>query len=125
MNALATAKQHLGKAREFLDAAEVELSGELYNAATSNAVLAGINAKDAICLRVMGRTTKSEDHNAAVGELARSGPDGKALEATFGRLLRLKTASQYRSSSVSPADARKAVDWATRMVQAATDVVAR
>lgn len=47
MNALATARAHLAKAREFLDAADVELSGELYNAATSNAVLAGINAKDA------------------------------------------------------------------------------
>ena len=45
---LQDAKAHLIKAREFLDAAESEVSAERYNAATSNAVLSGINSKDAI-----------------------------------------------------------------------------
>lgn len=47
---LQDAKAHLVKAQEFLAAAESEVSAERYNAATSNAVLSGINSKDAICL---------------------------------------------------------------------------
>jgi hypothetical protein len=120
---LETARAHLAKAHEFLVAAEVELSGELYNAATSNAVLAGINAKDAICLRITGRTGKTENHSTAVTELAGAGNAGKDLATTFRRLLGMKTVSQYQAGPVSPADARRAVAWATRMVDTADDVV--
>jgi hypothetical protein len=121
---LEAARAHQRKARQFLDAADVELAGDLYDAATSSAVLAGINAKDAICLRLTGRTGKSENHQAAAGELAKAGPAGKALEATFRRLIGMKTAAQYQAAPMSAADARKAVEWATRLVDAAGDVVA-
>jgi hypothetical protein len=66
MQPLEAARDHLAKAREFLTAADVELSGGLYSVATSNAVLAGINAKDAICLRLTGRNAKTENHRDAV-----------------------------------------------------------
>ncbi|NYD86373.1 HEPN domain-containing protein [Cellulomonas oligotrophica] len=115
------ALKHLSKAREFLDAADLELHMELHTAAASSAVLAGINAKDAICLRLTGRTGKSDDHRAAVPELAAAGPSGKALESTFRRLLGLKTAAQYQAAPISRTDATKAVEWATRMVDAARD----
>ena len=95
---------------------------ELHAAAASSAVLAGINAKDAICLQLTGRTGKSEDHRSAVPELAAAGPAGKALESTFRRLLGLKTAAQYQAAPISRRDAMKAVEWATRMVDAARDV---
>lgn len=123
MQPLQAARAHLAKAREFLEAADVELSGELYNGATSSAVIAGINAKDAICLRITGRTGKTDNHSAAIGELARAGNAGKNLETTFRRLLGMKTASQYQAGPVGAADARRAVDWATRMVDTADDVV--
>jgi len=116
------ARAHLGKAREFLEAAGLELEMHLPNAAASSAVLAGINAKDAICLQLTGRTGKAEDHRAAVPELAAAGPAGKALESTFRRLLGLKTAAQYQAAPISRADAARAVEWATRMVDAARDV---
>jgi len=116
------ALSHLSKAREFLDAARLELDAELFTAAASSAVLAGINAKDAICLRLTGRTGKSEDHRAAVPELAAAGLAGKALESTFRRLLALKTTAQYQAAPISRTDATKAVDWATRMVDRARDV---
>lgn len=74
MGALEDARGHLRKAREFLDAAELELSVDLNTAAASSAVLAGVNAKDAICLRLVGRTAKSDDHRKAVPELAAAGP---------------------------------------------------
>lgn len=83
MGAREDAGSHVRKAREFLEAAGMEL--ELYTAAASSSVLAGINAKDAICLRLTGRTRKPDDHRSAVPELAAAGPAGKALESTFRR----------------------------------------
>lgn len=122
MGARDDARSHLRKAREFLDAAVLELAMELHTAAASSAVLAGINAKDAICLQLSGRTGNSEDHRAGVPELVAAGPAGKALESTFRRLLGLKTAAQYQAGPIGRTDATKAVAWATRMVDTARDV---
>ena len=69
MSARSAAQTHVTKAREFLEAAEWNLEGELYNAAASNAVTSGINCKDAICLVLTGRSAKSDQHTAAVAEL--------------------------------------------------------
>ncbi len=116
------ARSHLNKAREFLHAAGLELEHELYTAAASSAVLAGISAKDAICLQLTGRTGKADDHRAAVPELAAAGPAGKELESTFRRLLGLKTTAQYQAAPIGHIDATKAVEWATRIVDSARDV---
>ena len=118
------AHAHLRKAGEFLEAARLELERDLHTAAASSAVLAGINAKDAICLRLSGRTGKTDDHRSAVPELAAAGPAGKALETTFRRLLALKTAAQYQATPIARTDATNAVEWATRMVDAARDIAA-
>lgn len=123
MSALADARAHLLKAREFLEAAEFNYDLELYNAATSNSVTSGINSKDAICLRLTGRTGKTENHQEARAELRAAGPAGRELEPTLTRLLQLKPKSQYQSAPVSAADAAKAVDWAARMVAGATAVI--
>jgi hypothetical protein len=122
MGARDEARGHLSKAREFLDAANLELEHELYTAAASSAVLAGINAKDAICLQLTGRTGTADDHRAAVPELAAVGPAGKALGSTFRRLLGLKTTAQYQAAPIGHIDATKAVAWATSMIDAARDV---
>ena len=123
MTALDTARAHLDKAREFLQAAELVLDLELYNAAASNAVIAGINAKDAICLKLTGRTAKTDTHEPAVKELRAAGPGTSELATTLGRLLRLKPKSQYQQASVSASDAAKAVEWAERLVEGATRIV--
>ena len=124
MTPLQEASAHLAKAREFLEAADVELAGSLYSASTSSSVLAGINAKDAICLRSVGRTAKADDHRSAVVDLTASGPAGAGLATTFRRLLALKTRSQYTAGPISPADAHRAFAWATRMVDAAAEAAA-
>lgn len=123
MSAVADAAAQLMKAREFLDAAQDCLEAGHHNAASSSAVIAAINAKDAICLRLTGVTRKADDHAAAVRELKAAGPLATALAPTLSRLLRLKTKSQYQSASVSAGDAAKACDWAARMVDAAGDVL--
>lgn len=122
MSALQDARAHLAKAKEFLEAAELALDAELFNAATSDAVVSGINSKDAICLKLTGTTAKSDDHNAAPAELRRAGKAGADLEATFKRLLNLKSRSQYQTGSVQRRQARDAVTWAERMYIGARSV---
>jgi uncharacterized protein (UPF0332 family) len=123
LTALDEARLHLAKAREFLDAAETSRDIGLNNAAASDAVISAVNSKDAICLALMGRTGKSDNHAQAIDELKRAGQAGADLATTLGRLLNLKTRSQYASRSVSGADAGKAVEWANRMHMTAERVV--
>lgn len=123
MTTLDDARAHLAKAREFLEASRVNLDLELFNAATSDAVVSAINSKDAICLRLTGTTRKVDGHHEAVGELQAAGPAGGGLASTLSRLLRLKTKSQYQSASVAAVDATKAVEWAARLLEGAEEVV--
>ena len=115
-------RQHLNKAEEFLTAARLGLEAGLANATASNAVLSGINSKDAICLALTGRTSKSQDHLRAVEELRRAGRSGKNLAPMLQRLLQLKSRSQHENDSVSLRDATSAVAWATRLFEAACEV---
>ena len=123
MTRLDDARAHLAKAREFLEAAQVSHDLGLYNAATSDAVISGINSKDAVCLRLTGRTRKSDHHTDAVTELKAAGPAGAGLAPTLSRLLKLKTKSQYQSESIAAADAARAIEWATRLLEGAETVV--
>lgn len=123
MIALRAAKEHLAKAREFLEAAELSQDLDLNNAAASNAVTSGINSKDAVCLTVTGRTEKNDNHTQAIAELKNSGRVGNGLATTFSRLLKLKPKAQYQSASISATDAAKAVDWAAQMLEGARSVV--
>ena len=115
-------RQHLNKADEFLAAARLGLDAGLANAAASNAVLSGINSKDAICLALTSRTSKSQNHLQAVDELRRAGRSGKNLAPILQRLLQLKSRAQYENDSVSLRDATSAVVWATRLFEAACEV---
>jgi uncharacterized protein (UPF0332 family) len=123
MTVLDDAVAHLTKAREFLEAAETTHELELYNAAVSSAVSSGINSKDAICLALTGRSRKTDNHADAVAELRQAGPAVRGLASSFGRLLQLKSKSRYQVVSVSPAEAAKAIEWATRMLDVAKGLV--
>jgi cobalamin-dependent methionine synthase I len=109
--------------RENFLTAETSRDLGLDNAAASDAVISAINSKDAICIALTGRASKSDNHAQAVNELRRSGTVGAELASTLSRLLNLKTRSQYASRSVSAADAGKAVEWASRMRTTAEGVV--
>jgi uncharacterized protein (UPF0332 family) len=123
MNSLAAAQAHLAKAREFLDAAEMSLDIEQFNAATSNAVISAINSKDATCLKRLGATMKSDNHADAVKELSAAGKDSAGLAPTFKRLLALKSKSQYQSAAIARSTARIASANAEKMYEAAREVV--
>lgn len=123
MSALFDARAHLAKAEEFLMAAELAQDMELFNAATSDAVISGINSKDAICLTVNAVTNKSDNHNEAIAELKTAGRIGVDLAPTLKRLLRLKTKSQNQTLSIARADAANAVKWAKKLYGTAQQVV--
>lgn len=129
MSALVEARWHLAKAREFLSAAELNLEVGLCNAAASNAVISGINAKDAVCIRLNGTTAKTENHSTAVAELRATGATGphggttKQMATVLGRLLKLKSKSQYQSIDVARSDAAKAVEWAQKLLDGAIEIV--
>lgn len=125
MTALRRARQHLDKARQFLEAAEVNSSFELYDAAASSAATSGINSKDAICLTATGTTGKSDNHSQAVAELKAAGEDAASLAATFRRLLSSKSRAQYQATPISASDAEEAVKRAQRMYTTAQRIVAR
>ena len=124
MTPLEAAASHVAKAREFLFEGQTALRNGHPNVATSNAVIAGINAKDAICLVLVGATSKTADHSQAVAELRRAGKAGAALAPTLDRLLKPKTKSQYQSISVSTKDADVAVRQAGRLVSEAAKLLA-
>lgn len=99
------------------------LGNDHANAAASNAVIAGINAKDAICLVLVGKTSKADDHRQAVKELKQAGKIGAELAPTLDRLLKTKTKSQYQSVSIAIKDAEVAVRQASRLVDEASLIV--
>lgn len=103
--------------------AEFSLDLELFNAATSDAVICGINCKDAICLKLTGRTGKADDHKMTVEELRTSGPSAARLASTLNRLLNVKSSKQYQTASMALADARLAVGRAEKLFEAATLIV--
>lgn len=123
MTPLDQAQAHLAKAREFLEVAEFSLGLELFNPSTSDAVICGINCKDAICLRLTGKTGKADDHKMAVEELRNAGPAAAPLASTLSRLLNVKSKSQYQTASMAKADARLAVSRAEKLFDAATLIV--
>jgi len=120
---LRDAEAHLVKAQEFLAAAESEASAERFNAASSNAVLSGINSKDAICLKLTGATGKGGDHRSAVPELERAGKAAAPLAPALERLVKLKTRAQYQTTSMAKKDAESAVRWASQLYEAAEGIV--
>lgn len=129
MSVLDDAKIHLAKAREFLEAADVERDHELYNAAISNAVISGINSKDAICLTLTRTTMKSKNHVDAVGELEAAGAMTQHASTT-GRLagllellLAMKTRAQYAPYRFTHDDAVTAIEQAQKLLDGATTIV--
>lgn len=120
----ADARAHLQKADEFLHAARSNFANGWHNAAASNSVSCGVNAKDAICLALTGRSGKSDRHIDAVKELRRAGPVGAELASTLSRLLGQKSKAQYEREDISAVEAEKAVMWAQRMYDGATRALA-
>lgn len=119
----AQASAYLFKSEEYLAAAERELGERLHIATTSLAIHAGINAADAVCGIRLGRRSGGQSHEDVLGLLDTAGADGRALAKELGRLLPLKTKTEYDPVDVSKADAGRAVERARRCVAIARRLV--
>ena len=117
-------RQYLGKAEEFLAVAEDCLVAARTTAATGNAIHAAINAGDVVCGALTRERAAGLDHRQVVTLLNRCGPPGPELATYLGRVLPLKTKTQYEPDDVPRGVAEKAVEWARRSVTMAGEVVA-
>lgn len=113
----ADVRAYAAKAEEYLEAAEHNLQDGRYNAATSAAVHAGINAADAITGALRGMRSSDADHNRAVDLLEGSGKDGKDASKHLARLIPMKTQAEYDPGTVSRSKAESAVKSAGRLVE--------
>ncbi len=118
----ADAVAFLGKAGEFLRAAQDALALGHQVAATGNAVHAGIAAADAIAATRLGAVWVGE-HSQAAGHVDQAGTDGRQAAAQLRRLLPLKHRAKYDPRPVPISEARSAVRAAGRLVAIAERVV--
>ena len=116
-----TASRHLEQARQFLDDARGATGS---GSRVVLLVMAGINASDAICCAVLREHATGSDHLAAQTLLAKVRPDGKALAAHLGALMRNKNKASYTVDAISAAEITKCERAADALVRAAEDAVA-
>lgn len=109
----AEATARLAKARQFLDVADVALTAELYDAAASDAAMAGIAAADVICCVRLGSRSAAADHGEAA-PLLRKADERVAVD--LERLLGVKYRAQYDHRRVTSTEATQAVTRAKRLV---------
>lgn len=124
----AEAKTRLEGAQVHYEMAELAASEgatENHKAAISNAVLAGIAASDAACCKALGRVSRSDDHRAAQLLLARVTPGGDAAASALGRLLAVKSASQYGFQPMSADKRDGALRRARQLIEFGAQVLAR
>ncbi len=120
---LTDVRAYAAKAEEYLEAAEDALGSGRYNAATSAAVHAGINAADAITGALRGMRSSDPDHGRALDLLEASGNDGKDATKHLARLIPLKTKAEYDPGTVPRSTAESAVKSASRMVAIARRIL--
>lgn len=121
---LREAQQFAGQAEEYLQTAIDALGEGRLNAATGNAVHAGINAADAILGARTGARAGREDHKQAIPLLTSLPVDGRAAANALGRLVPLKSKAEYDPEPISRGTAELALRQATTLVEIARSTVA-
>lgn len=114
----------MGKAEQFLDAAESvrELAADeedMGDAYVTLCVHAGIAAADALCCAALGRHAQGDGHQEAVALLRQVNPGGADLAKALEVLLKMKTRAGYSHVSVNAEDRRRARRRAIDLVEAA------
>lgn len=128
------AKGRLRRADEFLAVADLVLGERLETSVADDsinlsgvsaalAVLAGIAASDAATCQRLGERSRGQDHRDAIELLRTVVPGGDELARDLDRLLDVKDNAQYGVLGVSDSDARRAVNWARRLVAGARAIV--
>jgi hypothetical protein len=119
----AESRQHLRKAHEYLASAREASAADLADACAGNAVLAAINAADAVAGVLIGERWQGS-HDGAADHVARGGDDGAAIARQLRRVLRWKTRAHYDAAPVPLAESFSLLRAAERAVAIADRVVA-
>lgn len=118
------ARRHLNKAQQYLRSANEALDRNDHDAAAGKAVLAGINAADAVSGIVNGDRCDGP-HEGAAKHVDKAGQDGKAVSLQLRKLVRKKTQAHYQAGPVAPKEAQDLVQAGARAVAAAERTVER
>jgi hypothetical protein len=110
----------LGKAKQFMEAANLVRDfaddEDIADAYTTLCIHAGIAASDVICCAHLGEHALGENHNEAIGLLAKADKDASRH---LGVLLGLKTKSGYSHTSVTAEEVKRAGRAAEALVERA------
>lgn len=108
----------MGKAEEFLTAAEVALAGALWNACGLDAIHAGISAADAALAATAGLRSVSPDHGFVMRLLESNVPTFSAQQRRhLAGLLQMKNTVAYENRLVTETEAHQLLDHAKRFVR--------
>ncbi|MGH3682088.1 MAG: hypothetical protein ACRDT2_17770 [Natronosporangium sp.] len=118
---------HAAKYREAAElvATEAETAPASASVGAGLAVLAGIAAADAACCAALGRRSRGQNHQQALGLLAAVEPGGVDAARDLERMLDLKDTAHYGVIHMSSAELRRALRRASQLMEFAQRVLAR
>lgn len=122
------ARLYLEKAVQFLEQARSGLDSNRYDAVLLDAIHAAISAADAVTVALGGVRSTDADHNRAADlleEVAASSTEIRERARQLRALLARKNAVEYESRKASAKDARDGVERAGRIVEWASEVLAK
>jgi HEPN domain-containing protein len=122
------ASLYLGKAGQFVDAAQRALDVRQYDAGMLDAIHAAITAADAVAIALSGRRSADPDHQRAVDFLEEVGRGSESIGTRIKQLrdlLSKKTPVEYESRRATAKEAADAVARAVRIVEWARETVRR
>jgi len=122
------ARLYLDKAIQFMEQARSGLDAGRNDAALLDAIHAAISGTDAATIALAGVRSTDPDHQRAadlLAEVAGSAPESRERARQLRTLLGRKNTVEYESRKASAKDARDGVERASRIVDWATEVLAK
>jgi len=120
------AKLYLEKAVQFIEQARSGLDAGRNDAALLDAIHAAISATDAATIALAGVRSTDPDHRRAADLLEEVAvPEGRERARQLRALLTRKNTVEYESRKASVRDARDGVERSGRIVDWATEVLAK
>lgn len=117
------ALSRLRQAEQFLEVARLVVDEKAYPVAAALTVLSGIAAADAACCARLGLMHRGQSHHGAVALVKTVEPGGPEMAKLLKRLLDRKDDVHYAPRVVSAVDAKKMVEWASKLVDLAAVAV--
>lgn len=116
-------EQHLRKAQEYLRSARIACDARSADACAGNAILAAINAADAVAGILLGERWQGP-HEGAAQHVARAGEAGASVARQLRRVIRWKTRAHHDAMPMPAGESVNLLRAADRAVAIAERVLA-